>query len=85
MKNGSPHVTPVWVDHEGRDNILVNTAFGRIKQINTKRNERVALAVADASNQYEKVLIRGTVIEQTEQGADAHIDKLAKKYTGKDK
>jgi len=85
MKDGSPQVTPVWVDHEGKDYILVNTALGRIKQKNTKRKSKVAIAVADASNQYKKVTVRGVVAEQTTKGADEHIDKLAKKYLGKEK
>lgn len=84
MKDGSPQVTPVWVDHEGKDYILVNTALGRIKQKNTKRKSKVAIAVADASNQYKKVTVRGVVTEQTTKGADEHIDKLAKKYLGKE-
>jgi PPOX class probable F420-dependent enzyme len=84
MKDGSPQVTPVWVDHEGKNYILVNTALGRIKQKNTKRESKVAIAIADASNQYEKVTVRGVVTEQTTKGADEHIDKLAKKYLGKE-
>ena len=84
MKDGSPQVTPVWVDIEG-DLILVNTAIGRLKQINAKRNPKVAIAIADSSNQYDMVAIRGTVLEQTTEGAREHIDKLAKKYLGKDK
>jgi len=84
MKDGSPQVTPVWVDLEG-DLILVNTAIGRLKQINTKRNPKVAVAIADASNQYNMVAIRGTVMEQTTNGAREHIDKLARKYLGKEK
>jgi PPOX class probable F420-dependent enzyme len=84
MKDGSPQVSPVWVDRDG-DYILVNTAIGRLKQVNSKRNPRVAIAIADASNQQDMVTIRGVVAEQTTKGADAHIDKLAKKYLGKDK
>lgn len=85
MKDGSPQVTPVWVDHEGKDYILVNTALGRVKQKNTKRRSKVAIAIADASNQYEMVAVRGVVVEQTTKEADEHIDKLAKKYLGKKK
>ena len=85
MKDGSPQVTPVWVDHEGKSYILVNTVLGRTKQKNTKRKPKVAIAIADASNQYEKVVVRGVVVEQTTEGADEHIDKLAKKYLGKEK
>ncbi len=84
MKDGSPQVTPVWVDHQGKDFILVNTALGRVKQKNTKRKSKVAIAIADATNQYEKVTVRGVVAEQTTKGADEHIDKLAKKYLGKE-
>ena len=84
MKDGSPQVTPVWVDRDG-DYVLVNTAMGRVKQKNSKRNPKVAIAIADASNQYDKVTIRGVVTEQTTRGADEHIDKLAKKYRGLEK
>lgn len=84
MKDGSPQVTPVWVDLEGKDYILVNTALGRIKQKNTKRKPKVAIAIADESNQYERVTVRGVVIEQTTKGADEHIDRLAKKYLGRE-
>ncbi|MFQ5761920.1 MAG: PPOX class F420-dependent oxidoreductase [Candidatus Bathyarchaeia archaeon] len=82
--DGSPQVTPVWVDREG-DTILVNTAEGRVKQKNLRRDPRVALAVADQNNPYNRTTIRGKVIEQTNAGADAHIDKMAKKYIGQDK
>ncbi len=81
LPNGSPHVTPVWIDHEG-DLILVNTAMGRVKQKNTARDKRVSLAIANQEDPYEKVVIFGQVVGQTNQGADEHIDKLARKYTG---
>ena len=84
MSDGAPHVAPVWIDREG-DTILVNTAMGRVKQRNITRESRVALSVADQNNMYDKVVIRGRVTSQTLEGADAHIDKLAKKYIGKDK
>lgn len=85
MKDGSPQVTPMWVDIEnGR--ILVNTAIGRIKQKNISRDPRVALAIADHDNPYDMVTVRGKVIEQiTGELAEEHIDKLAKKYIDKDK
>ena len=83
MKDGSPQVTPTWVDI---DNILVNTAVGRLKHKNISRDGRVALAVADHDNPYNMVTIRGKVVEQiTGQEAEEHIDKLAEKYLGKDK
>lgn len=85
MKDGSPHVTPTWVDIEN-GNILINTAIGRIKQMNISRDPRVALAIADQNNPYDMVTIRGKVIEQISgDSAEEHIDKLAKKYIGKDK
>ena len=84
MPDGAPHVAPVWIDREG-DTILVNTAMGRVKQRNVTREPRVALSIADQNNMYDKIVIHGRVVSQTLEGADAHIDKLAKKYIGKDK
>ena len=85
MKDGSPQVTPMWVDIEN-GYILVNTAIGRIKQKNISRDPRVALAIAEQNNPYDMVTIRGEVIEQiTGVSAEEHIDKLAKKYIDKDK
>jgi PPOX class probable F420-dependent enzyme len=85
MKDGSPQITPTWVDVE--DNlILINTALGRLKQKNLKRDPRIAVAVADNNNPYEMVTVRGEVIEQvTGEAAEIHIDKLAKKYIDKEK
>ena len=80
MEDGSPHVSPVWVD--ARDGqVLVNTAKGRIKERNVRRDPRVALSVVDGSNPYDKVDIRGRVVE-TLDGQDAwdHIDALNRKY-----
>ena len=82
--DGSPHVAPVWIDHDG-DVILINTAMGRIKQKNTTKDPRVSISIVDQNNPYARVTIKGKVTQQTKQGADAHIDKLAKKYTGSDK
>ena len=84
MPDGSPQVTPVWCDHEG-DLVIVNTAKGRQKDKNMRRDPRVALAIIDPENPYRYLEIRGRVAEITEQGADAHIDKMAKKYLGADK
>ena len=83
-KDCSPQVTPVWVDREG-DVIRVNTAVGRAKQRNTKRDPRVSLALVDWENPYTRVVIMGRVVEQTTEGADEHIDSLAKKYLGVEK
>jgi len=84
MPDGSPQVTPVWVDIDG-DTILVNTAEGRVKARNLARDGRVAISVADQQNPYRYIQVRGRVIARTHDGADAHIDKLAKKYLGQDR
>lgn len=84
MPDGSPQVTPVWVDHEG-DFIMINTAIGRVKQRNVTRNPRVAIDVIDQKNPYRKVCIRGRVVDQIREGADEHIDMLAHKYLGVEK
>jgi PPOX class probable F420-dependent enzyme len=83
MSDGSPQVTPTWVDVE--DNvILVNTTDARLKYKNISRDPRVAVSVTDRNNPYNMVTIRGKAIERTNQGADEHINKLAKKYLGVD-
>jgi PPOX class probable F420-dependent enzyme len=84
MPDGSPQVTPVWVDLEG-DLVLVNTARGRQKDKNMRRDPRVAMAIIDPENPYRYLEIRGRIAEITEEAADAHIDKMAKKYLGADK
>ncbi len=81
--DGSPHVTPVWVDLDN-DQVLVNTSVGRVKERNVRRDDRVAISIADQENPYDYVQIRGHVAEVTREGADEHIDKMAKKYLGKD-
>lgn len=84
MPDGRPQVTPVWVDYDGRY-VLVNSARGRKKDQNMRRDPRVSLAILDPDNPYRYVEIRGRVTEVTEQGASQHIDKMAKKYLDKDK
>ncbi len=84
LPDGSPHVTPMWVDREG-DVVRFNTAVGRVKQKNISRDQRVSVSVADHENPYDRVVIHGRVITQVAEGADEHIDRLAKKYTGADK
>ena len=83
MPDGGPQVSAVWVDVEG-DTILVNSAEGRLKDKNVQADKRVALSVVDPDNPYQSISIRGRVTDITTQGADAHIDKMAKKYMGKD-
>ncbi len=84
MKDGSPQITPTWIDFDG-NTILINTAEGRTKQKNVSRDQRVAVSIVDQNNPYHMVTIRGKVTEQTSKGADEHIDKLAKRYLGVDK
>jgi len=84
MPDGSPQVTPVWVDLEdGR--ILVNTAEGRAKPRNVRHDPRVAISIARQDNPYASAFIRGRVVELRREGADELIDKLAKKYIGQDR
>lgn len=84
MPDGTPQVTPVWIDYDGR-HVIVNSAKGRLKDKNMRRNKQVALSLADPENPYRYLALQGRVTEVTEQGADAHIDSMAKKYLGKDK
>ena len=76
--DGRPQVTPVWIDLDHGD-LVFNTARGRIKAVNLEANPHVAVSIVDPDDQYNVVVVRGTV-EGTEEGADAHIDALAKKY-----
>jgi len=84
MPDGRPQVTPVWCDVEG-ELVVVNSAKGRQKDRNLRRDPRVSLAIIDPDNPYRYLELRGRVVEITEQGAAAHIDKMAKKYLGVDK
>src|SRR6201987_2764110 len=83
MKDGSPQVTPVWVDYDGK-HIRFNSAKGRVKDKNIRRDPRISITLQDPENPYRYLEVRGKVVEITEKGADAHIDSLAKKYLGKD-
>jgi len=84
MQDGSPQVTPVWFDFDGT-HVRINSAKGRVKDKNMRRNRRVALAIQDPENPYRYLAVRGRVEEITETGADAHIDALTKKYLGQDR
>jgi len=84
MPDGKPQVTPVWVDFDGK-HLLVNSAKGRVKDRNMRRDPRVSLALIDPDNPYRHLQVQGRVVEITEAGADQHIDKMAKKYLGQDK
>jgi PPOX class probable F420-dependent enzyme len=84
MPDGKPQVTPVWVDYDG-EHVLINTAEGRLKDKNMQRDGRIALSITDPDNSYRYLEVRGRIAERTHQGADAHIDAMAKKYLDKDK
>jgi len=84
MADGTPQVTPVWCDYDGTY-VLFNSAKERQKDKNIRRNPAVALSLQDPDNPYRYLEVRGRVAEITEEGADQHIDKLAKKYLGIDK
>jgi PPOX class probable F420-dependent enzyme len=82
MPDGSPQVTPVWVDHDGKY-VRFNSALGRVKDKNVRRNAQVAISMQDPDNPYRYLEIRGRVVEITETGADDHANKLSQKYVGK--
>jgi PPOX class probable F420-dependent enzyme len=84
MKDGSPHVTQVWVDHDG-DTVLINTNEGSQKHRNAVRNPMIALDICDPTNPYNMAVVRGRVSEVTFDGAEEHVDRMAKKYLGQEK
>jgi PPOX class probable F420-dependent enzyme len=84
MADGSPQVTPVWCNFDGT-HIWVNSAKGRVKDKNMRRHKEIALSIQDPDNPYRYLAVQGEVVDITEEGADAHIDALTKKYLGKDR
>ena len=84
MPNGQPQVTPVWCDFDG-SHVIVNSAKGRRKDRNMRSDPRVSLSISDPDNPYRYLEVRGSVVEITEDGADEHIDSMAKKYMSVDK
>ena len=83
MPDGTPQVTPVWVDHDGREAVLCNTARGRQKERNVAANPKVGVSVLDPDDPYRYVSVRGEA-ELIDEGADDHIDELARQYMGVD-
>ena len=82
MEDGSPQISPVWIAPDGV-NLLINTATGRLKTSNIKRDSRVAVAVFDPKEPYSRVVnVTGIVTNITTSGAVEHINKLSEKYTG---
>ena len=84
MADGSPQTSPVWIDRDG-DHLLVNSAEGRVKDKNIRRDPRISLSIIDPDNPYRAVMLRGKVVDVTTEGADDHADKLAQKYLGMSK
>jgi PPOX class probable F420-dependent enzyme len=81
MPDGSPQVTPVWFDYDGK-HVRVNSALGRVKDKNIRRDPRVSLSIPDPENPYRYLEIRGKVVDITQNGADDHINILSQKYLG---
>jgi len=81
MRDGSPQVTPVWFDYDGK-HVRVNSALGRVKDKNIRRDPRVSLAIQDPENPYRYLEVRGKVVDITQNGADDHINSLSQKYLG---
>jgi PPOX class probable F420-dependent enzyme len=79
---GSPQTTPNWVDVDDEGRVLINTAEGRAKPRNVRRDPRVSLSVVDADDPYRALMIRGRVEEITNDGAEEHIDAMQQKYHG---
>ncbi|MFW5919606.1 MAG: PPOX class F420-dependent oxidoreductase [archaeon] len=85
MPDGTPHVTPVWVDYdEPADRVLINTMQGRQKERNVQRNPKVGLSITDPDDPYRYVSVRGEVETVTQDGAVEHINELAHRYMGRD-
>jgi PPOX class probable F420-dependent enzyme len=82
MKDGSPQLTPIWFNSDGT-HILINSAKGRVKDRNMRRNNLVALVILDPQDPYRYIQVRGKVVAITIQGAREHINELSRKYTGR--
>lgn len=83
LPSGQPQVTPVWCDFDGTY-VRVNTAQGRQKHKDMVARPQVTVLGLDPKNSQRYIEVRGTVARIEEEGADAHIDKLAKDYMGVD-
>ena len=83
MNDGTPQVTPVWVDYDGT-HVRFNSAKGRLKDKNMRRNKKVAFSIQDPDNPYRFIAVRGEVVDIAD-NTDDHINSLAKKYIDQDK
>jgi PPOX class probable F420-dependent enzyme len=84
MADGTPQITPVWVDFDG-EHVLINSKAGRTKNNNVQERPAVALEISDPDNPYRYLMIRGTVVAIETVMDTSHIDALAKKYVGVDR
>jgi PPOX class probable F420-dependent enzyme len=84
LESGQIQVQPVWCSYDGT-HILVNTEKQRAKYRNLHARRPVTVLAVDPANVYHWIEVRGEVVDETEKGADAHIDQLAKLYLGQDK
>lgn len=86
MPDGTPQVTPVWVDYDVDENeLLINTARGRTKERNVAANPKVGVSLLDPEDPYRYLSVRGRVVALREEGAREHIDELARHYLDADK
>jgi PPOX class probable F420-dependent enzyme len=83
MPDGSPQVTPMWFEFDG-EHIIMNSARGKVKERNMRRDPRVAVLIVSSDNPYRYIQIQGRVVEISEEGAEDSIDRLARKYLGLD-
>ena len=81
MEDGTPQATPIWFN-TSNGYILINSARGRRKDLNMRRNPQVALVILDPKDPYRYIQVRGRIVEMTTEDAEAHIDELSQKYTG---
>jgi PPOX class probable F420-dependent enzyme len=84
MPDGTPHVTPVWVDYDGR-HVIVNSAAGRQKDLNMTKRRHVAIEIPDPENPNRYLHVRGPVVEITEEGAEEHLHRLARRYLDRER
>ena len=82
LKDGGPQVTPIWFDWDGT-HVIINTARGRVKDRALARRAKVALAIPEPADPYKYLQIRGSVVEETEEGGYEMICRLNEKYHGK--
>lgn len=85
LPNGYPHVTPVWIDYNVEENLLlVNTERERRKELNVRDDPKVGVSMTDPDDPYRRVSIFGDVVDHTTEGAREHIDELSQRYTGQE-